>query len=147
MHSLSPAKRAGWCLSFDCHPAHLLGVPMADRLIKMLENGRMITRGIGQKSSGAILELDNDETLPVSIDWSDWLGTDTIASVVNEATSVTVSNASNTTTTAAFSLSGSPGVIEHRITTAAGTVKELRVYVDTPGFPATDDYGFRSNLV
>ncbi|MBL4940363.1 MAG: hypothetical protein JKY81_01720 [Colwellia sp.] len=119
---------------------------MADRLIKMLENNRMITRGIGQKNTGAILELDIDETLPVSIDWSDWLGTDTISSVENDATSVTVSNASNTTTTAAFSVSSSPGVIEHRITTAAGSIKELRVYVDTPGFSVTDDYGFRGRL-
>jgi len=117
---------------------------MADRLIKMLENGRMVTRGIGQKSTGAILELDLDETLPISVDWSDWLGTDTISSVTNEPTSVSVSNESNTTTTAAFSVSGSPGVIEHRITTAAGTIKEMRLYVDAVGFPVTDDYGFRS---
>ena len=115
---------------------------MADRIIKILENGRTITRGIGKKTAGSVIELDNDETLPVSIDWSDWLDGDTISSVTNDPTGVTVSGESNTTTTAAFSLSGNAGLVEHRITTAAGTIKEHRLYVDAVGYPLSNDYGY-----
>tara|TARA_R100000951_G_scaffold19244_3_gene16026 strand:- start:12925 stop:13308 length:384 start_codon:yes stop_codon:yes gene_type:complete len=115
---------------------------MADRIIKILENGRTITRGIGKKTAGSVIELDNEETLPVSIDWSDWLDGDTISSVTNDPTGVTVSGESNTTTTAAFSLSGNAGLVEHRITTAAGTIKEHRLYVDAVGYPLSNDYGY-----
>jgi hypothetical protein len=115
---------------------------MADRIVKVLENGNLVTRGIGKKSDGPVIALDEDETLDVTFDWTGWLGSDTIASVTNEATSTTVSSESNTTTTSTFFISGSCGLVEHRITTAAGLTKELRLWVDAPGFALTDDYGF-----
>jgi len=105
---------------------------MADRTIKVLENNRLVTRGASSDGRNATIEVDEDETLPITVDWSGWLGSDTIASVTNEATGPSVSGESNTTTTAALSVSGDPGLIEHRITTAAGAVKELRVWVASP---------------
>ena len=120
---------------------------MTDRIVKVLENGRLVTRGLDQKSTGAVIALDDDETLNVTFDWSGWLGTDTISSVVNDATTTTVSSESNTTTTATFFISGDAGLVEHRVTTAAGLTKELKLWVDAPGYALTDDYGFYGGCV
>jgi hypothetical protein len=105
---------------------------MTDRIVKVLENGRTITRGVNVKGSGFVLNADPDEVLPITFDWSGWLGTDTIASVANESHGPGISAASNTTTTATFTVSASSnGYIEHRITTAAGSVKEARLTVNS----------------
>lgn len=104
---------------------------MTDRLIRVLENGRIATRGLNRQDSGVALSVDEDETLPISVDWSSFLGSDTIDSVTNNATGATISGASNTTTTTTFKVtSSSSGIIEHRITTAAGTVKELPIFIN-----------------
>jgi hypothetical protein len=103
---------------------------MADRLVKVLENGRLITRGLNTLGSNPILFIDEDETLAVSFNWTDWLDGDTISSVANSSHGPGVSGASNTTTTATFRVSATrDGYIEHRITTAAGNVKELNLLV------------------
>ena len=104
---------------------------MADRTIKVLENNRLVTRGVNVQNGNPTLFVDEDESLPVTIDWSGWLGSDTISSVTNESHGPGVSGASNTTTTATFTISATQGgYIEHRITTAAGSVKELRLIVN-----------------
>jgi hypothetical protein len=104
---------------------------MTDRIVKVLENGRFVLRGVHKRGRGVLIFVDEDETLPVTFDWSNWLGTDTISSVANETHGPTVSGASNTTTTATFKVNASgDGYIEHRITTAAGSVKELRLTVN-----------------
>lgn len=97
----------------------------------VLGNNRMATRGVSREGRGVSVDIDDDETTPITIDWSGFLEADTIASVVNNATSATVSVESNTTTTATFSVqANSPSLIEHRITTAAGTVKELPIFIN-----------------
>lgn len=105
---------------------------MTDRVVKVLENNRLVTRGAGHCGRHVFLSLDEDETLPYTVDWSDWLGSDTISSVTNESNGPSVTNASNTTTTASLTLTASSdGYVEHRITTAAGAVKELRLVVNS----------------
>ena len=104
---------------------------MTDRLVKVLENGRLVCRGIRKRGAGAFVRMSENETLPFTVDWSDWLGSDTIASVTNETSGPAVSSASNTTTIASLTISGArDGWIEHRITTAAGAVKELLITVN-----------------
>ncbi len=59
-------------------------------------------------------------------------------------TNTETTNASNTTTTATFRLSGSiSGWLEHRITTAGGRTKELLILLEVSGYPVKDDYGLR----
>jgi hypothetical protein len=115
---------------------------VTDRLVKVLENGRLITRGIFRRGRGAEILLDREEALPVTLDWSGWLDTDTIASVTNDTSGASVSSESNTTTTNAFTISGaSTGYVDSRITTAAGSIKELRVYVRNYDGSREKDYG------
>lgn len=104
--------------------------------IYVMANGRIATRDATRTGAGVNIQIDDDETIPVAIDWSGWLGTDTISSVTNSATGATVSGASNTNTTAAFSISGATSaIIEHRITTAAGAIKEMPIFINgTSGF-------------
>ena len=107
--------------------------------VRILENDRISTRGLRRAGAGVALDIDEDEVIPVVIDWSHWLAGDTITAVVNSATGVTVSGASNTTTTATMKLAASSaGFVEHRITTATGAKKELRIEVN--GATAGDDY-------
>ena len=107
---------------------------MADRLIKVREQGRLVTRGLTALSSyHARLPLDCDDTVTVTVDWTAWLGGDTISSVTNEPTSCAVANESNTTKRATFNVSSAPGFIEHRITTANGQTKELLIEVGSAG--------------
>lgn len=117
---------------------------MTDRLIRVLQQGKLILRGCKPRGRSVVANQDSNETLSYTVNWSSWLGTDTIASVSNVATGLTLSGASNTTTTATFKLSGSrSGWLEHRITTAAGNTKELLVLLEIDGFPVANDYSFR----
>jgi hypothetical protein len=110
--------------------AGLLGFYMTNRLVKMLENGRIVVRGLSRRGIGVEVQMDRDESLPISVDWSGWLGSDTIASVTNAATGASVSAESNTTDTVSFTLSGKgTGYLDSRITTSSGKIKELRVFV------------------
>lgn len=115
---------------------------MTDRLVKVLENNRFITRGIHRRGRAGEILLDRNEALPVSLDWSGWLDSDTIASVTNEASGASVSSESNTTTTNTFTVAGSStGYVDSRITTAAGSVKEFRLYVRNYDGYREKDYG------
>jgi hypothetical protein len=117
---------------------------MTDRLIKVLQQGKTVLRGLKPRGNAVVATQDENEVLDYIVNWSGWLGTDTIASVTNTTTGLTITNASNTTSTATFRLSGSiSGWLEHRITTAAGRTKELLVLLEVSGFPITDDYGLR----
>lgn len=110
---------------------------MTDRIIKVREQGKLVLRGLTPYEGGARITLDFDDRLDLTVDWSDWLGGDTIASVTNEDNSAAVDQASNTTTTATLWVKGYTGRIEHRITTAGGRTKELSIYVVSSG---TADY-------
>ena len=115
---------------------------MADRFVKVLEQGKLVHRGVKPRGRAIVANQDENETLSYTINWAGWLGTDTIASVTNQSTGVTVSGASNTTTQATFKLtSNRSGWVEHRITTAGGLTKELLILLEIDGFPVSDDYG------
>jgi len=101
----------------------------SDRIVKVREQGRMVLRGLTPYEGGVRLDMDHDEVLDVTIDWSGWLNTDTIASVTNEQNAASFTAESNTSTTATLTLRGYAGTVEHRITTAAGLVKELTIHV------------------
>lgn len=113
---------------------------MADRLIKVLENGRLLTRGLANLEGAVQAYVGKDEALTFTVDWSNWLGARTIASVANEVHGPTLT-ASNTTTTASLTVSRAPGTIYHRITDSDGQTKELRIHVRSPDQSAVRDYG------
>lgn len=99
--------------------------------IRVMSNGRIAARGLSRSGQGVNLQIDSQETIPVSIDWSGFLGSDTISSVTNDASGATISGASNTTTTATFKISGADaGLIQHRITTTNGAIKELPIMLN-----------------
>lgn len=103
---------------------------MTDRLIKVLEGGRYVTRGLGMRRSGPVLEISDGETLTVTVDWSGWLGDLTISSVSNTVQGVSLTSAANTTTQASFDVSATAsGWIEHIITTSDGQKKRLNILV------------------
>jgi hypothetical protein len=115
---------------------------MTDRTAKILEQDKMVLRGLKARGKHIVMSLDDDETLDITLDWTPWLGTDTIASVSNTASGITVSGASNTTVSATFKVASTySGWVEHRITTAAGLIKEKLILVEVNGFPLRDDYG------
>lgn len=104
-----------------------------DRLVKILEQGKLITRGCEADGAVVLIELDDDTSLDYTFDWSGWLGSDTIASTDNEATGPTVTEKSATTTQVVLTISGNGGLIEHRITTTtSGETQELRILVNSP---------------
>lgn len=108
---------------------------MTNRIIKVLENECFITRGIHQIAPGEFVLSMKDvaDVIPITVNWRRWLGSDTISEVTNSPTAATVSNASNTTTTASLTLSGGSGYVKHTITTAAGTVKSIIIWINEPG--------------
>lgn len=115
---------------------------MTDRTVHVLEQAKLVMRGLKPRGRAAVLSIDENEKLSVTIKWARWLGTDTIASVSNEVTSVSLTSPANTTTQASFNVEATDsGWIEHRITTAAGQVKELLILVECNSFPVMDDYG------
>ncbi|HHB12214.1 MAG TPA: hypothetical protein ENK62_03330 [Chromatiales bacterium] len=78
---------------------------------------------------------DPDSTLDYVIDWSSWLGSDTIASSSwTVPAGLTMTSESNTTTTATVWLSGgsagSSYQVTNRITTAAGRVDERSITIE-----------------
>jgi hypothetical protein len=120
---------------------------MSDRFAKILQQGKTILRGLKPRGNAIVAQQDRNEKLNYTIDWSGWLGSDTISSVTNAVTGISITGASNTTTTAAFSLeSTQSGWLEHRITTAAGNIKELLVFLEIDGAPIVSDYGYRAKL-
>ncbi len=71
----------------------------------------------------------DDDALTYTIDYANWLGSDTIASVTRETDGTDVVSGSNTTTTTTQLLSG-PGHVDIMITTAANSVKTLRISIE-----------------
>ena len=99
--------------------------------IRVLANGRFTANDCGRANGGAALWLADNEVRPITVDWSDYLGADTISSVTNEVTSATLTDAANTTTGASFKIQADgAAIIQHRITTAAGAVKEFPIFIN-----------------
>lgn len=70
----------------------------------------------------------DDDTLTYVLDYSNWLGTDTISSVTRETSGTAATGTSNTTTTATQKLN-SDGYMDIKITTAAGMVRQDRICI------------------
>lgn len=123
---------------------------MPDRLIKVLEQKKLITRGVSKSGAIVLIEHDDDTILDYTFDWETWLGSDTIASVVVDATGPTAVIKSQTTTQVVLTISGDGGFIELRITTTtSGETDELFIAVNSPArrdgyFPA-DSAFFRGH--
>lgn len=116
---------------------------MADRIVKVLENGRFVTRGCSTLDGFVQAYVDKDETLTFTFDWSNWLGANTIASAAKEVNGPSVSAITTSGTNTSFTVSGNPGLIQHRITDSAGNTKEVRMRVRSPDGYHYQDYGCR----
>ncbi|WP_025899060.1 phage fiber-tail adaptor protein [Sneathiella glossodoripedis] len=82
-------------------------------------------RGLSVGSTGNLIAYqDKDETLDYTIDWSAWLGSDTISSVAYTANGITLTSSSNTTTSVTVWTTGTAGELVMTITTTAGRVKQ-----------------------
>jgi hypothetical protein len=102
---------------------------MVDRTIIFGENNRSSQRGIRQTSEARFeVYHRDDDVLPYVWDFANWLGTDTISSVVRETSGTAVTTTSNTTTTMTQSLSGA-GYVDFKIVSAAAKTKQFRVVV------------------
>lgn len=84
----------------------------------------------------ATYNKDPDAILDYSIDWSDWLGADTISQsewdVPTGITESTPAPSNTNTTTTIWLEGGSVGTayaIRNRITTAAGRVEDQTIYI------------------
>lgn len=118
---------------------------MSDRKLLVLENGRVNSRGLSFADGKHRLFLDGDDVLDVSVDWSRWLGSDTIStSTFTSDGGASIDSSSNTTTTATVTLSGEDGTseIEHKITTANGLTKILK-FLTRNKERSLDDYPVR----
>lgn len=102
---------------------------MSDRRLLVLENGRINSRGLSFVDGKHQLFMDGEDVLDVTIDWSNWLGSDTIStSTFSSDGGASIDSSSNTTTTATVTISGEDGTskIEHKIVTANGLTKILK---------------------
>lgn len=117
---------------------------MSDRTIRIMERGKLVCRGLTQTAAyNASLALSEGDVSKVTMDWSEWLDGDTIASVDNTVTGqVEITSAATATPEHSFKVSGTgPGLIEHRITTTTGAeTKTLRIWVGIAGNFLCDDY-------
>lgn len=102
---------------------------MADRTILLAENGRYSLRGIKAISPQEFMAYqEDDDALTYTLDYSAYLGSDTIASVAREASGVTVTNTSNTTTQIIQRLKGF-GFVDITATMTGGDVNKLRITI------------------
>jgi len=84
--------------------------------------------------SNTVFRKDVDAILDYQIDWSDWLGSDTIAtSTWTIPSGITQDSATNTNTTATVWLSGGTAgtayTLTNRITTAAGRTQDQSIVI------------------
>lgn len=118
---------------------------MVDRVIIVAENDRASYRGIKRTGEASWLayQRQNDDQSYV-LDYSNFLGSDTISSVTRTSFGTTVAGTSNTTTTATQSLSGY-GYVDIQITTAAGRDRVDRICIEPHGEDSVRwprDYGW-----
>lgn len=102
---------------------------MPDRKLIVLENNRVTSRGLPFADGWHYLTMHEDDVLKVTVDWSNWLGSDTIdTSTFTSDGGANIDSSTNTTTQATVTLSGEEGLseIENKITTTNGLTKVLR---------------------
>lgn len=101
----------------------------------------------GRDASGALFtSKDYDDDVQLVLDWSGYLGDDTISSVAYSDNGVTTSSKTNTTTTSTCTVTGL-GFVDITITAASGRTYVQRVkYHDngmtTNSYHGYDDYCF-----
>ena len=102
---------------------------MTDRTIIIAENGRASYRGL-QREGEALWSAyqREDDDLSYVIDYSNWLGSETISSVARTEYGTTVAGTSNTTTTSTQRLKGS-GFVDIEITTSGSQVRTDRIII------------------
>lgn len=119
---------------------------MSDRKLLVLENGRITSRGLAFVDGKHQLFMDEDDVLDVTIDWSRWLGSDTIStSTFTSDGGANIASSSSTSTTASANLSGEDGtsLIENKIVTANGLTKALKFYTRNKERSVSDYPTFR----
>lgn len=106
---------------------------MADRIIYVQENGRLTYRGLFLTDGYPSMWKDEDEILTLTVDWSRWLGSATIASDTwTTEDNVTIDSQSNTTTVSTVTISGDPGNVSRLVcsmTDSSGQKKQLTIRV------------------
>lgn len=102
---------------------------MTDRTIILAENGRASYRGLTREGEAlwANYQRETDD-LTYVIDYSNWLGSDTISSMTRTAYGTTVAGTSNTTTTSTQRLKGS-GFVDIKATLTSGQVRTDRIVI------------------
>lgn len=107
---------------------------MVDRIALIAENGRASTRGIRQLGEAEFQAYQrDDDILDYTLDYSAWLGTDTITGTpTREASGTVVTGTSNTTTQVVQKLQGS-GYLDIKIVTTAGRTKQDRICIEPRG--------------
>ena len=81
-----------------------------------------------RNGAGVMADQDTNEIMDYTVDWTGWLGSDTISSSTWTATGVTLASAANTTKQASVRVSavvGDSGEALNRVTTALGAVKDV----------------------
>lgn len=102
---------------------------MVDRSIIIAENGRSSYRGLTREGEACWSAYQReDDDLSYVIDYSNWLGSETIASVARSPYGTTVAGTSNTTTTSTQRLKGS-GFVDIKITTSGSQVRVDRIII------------------
>lgn len=118
-----------------------------DRVITVHENGRIATRGLFVVRGHAQGWQEADDVLDYTIDWRDWLGSDTISSsTFTDEGNGTLTGAANTTTETSVNVSLSDGEaaeVTNTIVTAGGLTKSLRFYLKARRNDRLEDYGLR----
>lgn len=115
---------------------------MVDRIVMISENNRFSSRGISQLSASEYMAYQrDDDVLDYTMDYSSWLGTDTITGTpTREASGTVVTSPTNTTTQVVQKLSGS-GYVDIKIVTTAGRTKQDRICIE----PRSPDRLYRAN--
>jgi len=116
---------------------------MPDRRIAFYENARTTTRGIKEINPAHFRAYHRqDDDLTYTLDYSGWLGSETISSVTRTAQGPTVTGTSNTTTQVSQRLKGQ-GYVDIYITTSGSQVLTSRIDVKYPAeeWSGTWDYG------
>lgn len=102
---------------------------MPDRIVMLAENGRASYRGIKREGEALWSNYQReDDDLTYTLDYTGWLGSDTISTVTRTASGTSVAGTSNTTTASIQRLKGA-GYVDVKIVTAGGQTKVDRLLI------------------
>jgi hypothetical protein len=102
---------------------------LTDRRIIIAENNRASFRGVAREGDALWVAYQReDDSLTYVLDYSNWLGSETISSVTRVSSGTTVAGTANTTTTVTQRLKGA-GYVDVEITTSGSQVKTDRIEI------------------